>query len=405
MQLMDRLKRLSVLAVGLGSLAACNVYEGIAGQWGDPGNSSGMGGHGSNGWIRVSDLLSGAGACVNEGCSDPCWPTSVGSNHFTGQLGQAIRHSGAIKNYRRYGGAILAPNTCPFTTQNGGFQPSFEYNMIANPPGPKGIASGMYALAMTTDDTNGDGHISGAGTNFVPGSPPDPYPFDGSPTCENIFGGISAVQALLDPVWAPAWDPTPATTNSWLGRDDTVCLNPPKLGGVPSAPQYISLTTTLGGFLNANIMRQLPGASDGLFDSLPLEIKADLLNSVDTETDVQHTSFGDVVTFHVTGVRVYGATYSPRGISLTMQPGGQFQSKLLTGPGGRLLAAWMADRVQQFVNAGGKTWSQLRASITVNDSVVVPLSDLDGRNGGLALKLHDPSQGMVDVLRRVATLR
>lgn len=387
----QRIARFTVVGVGLAGLTACNMmgYDAIGGQFGDPLNNSRSWGKntGTSGWVTQLEPFFNA-LCVNTGCQQNCWPVPIGKAHLKGGVGTTGEpQGGAVLSMRGYGRFLAS---CPLRFGKASDYPGLGRALVASVPSDTSF--GGLALATETTDTNGDGVISAGGTN---GGAPF---FNHSPTCANPNLGISQVQYFAAPPFV--------TLAANIARDDMTCFKPALPAGVTkaaNATEHVSMATTLGGAGNSLVMQQAPGADHNVFSTLPIAVQADLLGSVDTETDVVRTEDGnETVKFRVTGVRLYGATYTPRGVTATMNSG-NFLGEVMSGPGGRLMAAWAADQLQRFLDAGGTTSDQLRASATINDSAVISLADM--KSGSMGRLFRDPDQNMVNDLRRMATSR
>jgi hypothetical protein len=399
----QRIARFAFIGVFMAAAVACNSYEIMGGNWADPESLDGFYGNSSNGWVRAGVGNQTSTAYVG---SPPCWYSSVGALQFQGKpLEKADMNT--VKNFRRYAGRTGA---CPFKNGIGGGLPTFDLPpKVVSTPGPSAMATGQIALSAYTTDTNGDGFVTGAGSYYVgtsicDGAGAATNEWCISETCVHPTTGWDI--KTLYWYYGPQNGISPSESSALFGEegglfgDETVCLYPDTL--YPAGPEAITGSTTQGRTGAGNIYRQTPGGTES-FEALPFELRADLLNSVDTETDVVRQENGsEVVTFNVTNFRVYGKSYSPRGLQVEMHQG-NLVIDWTRGPGGRLAAAWLADQLQRFVAAGGTDVRQLRASVTINDQVTVPLNSVG--SDLLGVTFATPDQRMVDRLRATATYR
>jgi hypothetical protein len=292
-----------------------------------------------------------------------------------------------------------------------------HYCQADSPTGSDGAP--VYELFATTRDTNGDGWVSGG--RGIPNAVSGSTAFVNSPTCNLTW--------LLVVWFAPAFGGYPELPPNAAGdlirwRDTTVCNYLDTQPGGPLAqtdnPYSSSVTEVPGVGSDPDLdvlaapggiaaFQQNPAGLDGLFALLPWERKLDLVNSINPETDFFYVNEGGkrvaAYRLHVTNVRVGNRSFTPVGVHFEIRRGANVTQDF-TRPGWRMLQAWMATQIEDFIARGGKTFSQLRWSVTFNDAVTITSQELPqlAHTAGMAFEAAAPTQQWVDDLRRNASL-
>ena len=131
-----------------------------------------------------------------------------------------------------------------------------------------------------------------------------------------------------------------------------------------------------------------------------------LFRSIDTQTDVRTILEGgrpvQATRVRVTGVRMGGRSYSPAGTYFELIGMGNIVVDMSTA-GWRLTQAWVAEQLETQLarRAGSMSFSDLRWSVTLNDTVTLSSEDLKHQSG-IAMQVANPTQGWVEDLRRNA---
>jgi hypothetical protein len=335
MNVVEKLLRLGTVGLGLTWLTSC---YGVSGSFGDdtvggPSNNPTK----SSGNRRQVDVSGNGWAVCLDAAGNPT--ACFGGAH--------VKSLSTLTGVKWDGGAASVGTVTTYnyiTARNGGFAGTgpcqgFDsafcgvYN-AANPSG------NLTHVGYTVSDTSGGGGVSAG--DFVCNI-----------TSHIAFGGVD------------------------LFTDTTNCVssaNPP--GGLSTGVQ----SGTAGGtwLLTANDPNN---NNNGRIGQLPLDLRIDLMNSIDTSKDVKVVTAPngqrqETVRFYLTNVRYGGASYKPTNAYFDVI---DFERHLMgKTPGLQLTAAWLANQME--ANLGRGT---ARGSITINDSVTISsdqLAQLMGAN-------------------------
>lgn len=240
------------------------------------------------------------------------------------------------------------------------FDPFFNGMAIAS--GPEGSA---HRLSMLTTDTNGDGYISGA---------PD---------------GIwmsSGVGLLAAGVPASAYF-----------LDETTFVDTNGLGGAG-----LSTGTTEYTGAGWSITNQDPTRPNSLFSELPFQVRAQIMNSVNTQSDVRRDESGvEWIKLHVNEVTLWGSVYVPNGLSLESGLDGRLHVLNPRDASLRMLASWVADQFELAINRGETSVS---GSVMIN-GLTFDSAQFEDALAGRALINLPIASTTVDALRDFASGR
>jgi hypothetical protein len=243
----------------------------------------------------------------------------------------------------------------PYPAPVGGFDPCLQIlGCVANLPSQR--------VAWSTADTSGDGWISGG--------------LGGSGGC-GITSGIGFLGAN-----APA---------SAYFQDQTACSNPETIFSTTRTEHQTS-----GGGIQA--VDQNPGGLQSRFRQMPMSVMQDIINSIDSSdirTEVRNGVRHEIVRATITNVRIGGASYRPVGVSIEIEDMNPQIAVRNDNPGVKLLAAWMANEMEQALNRGA---TKLRGSVTINGSATVSTDSIPSN-----VLYTGVSQAQVDRLREFAT--
>ena len=330
MNVWQRILRFSVLGGTLGMLTACS----LTGWWqygyfGYPADvkSSGWKRHvpgasaGATCWIVGSQCLSGSGAATYDGNA-----------------------SGAVKKVRTNDIYHNLGSQCPWDAS--------VCNGIM-------IASTEGKVRVITTDTSGDGYISAA---------PD-FPAIGGPI--NACGATAV---------ALAWYETTGNGMPFSGlwQDANSCPFGPEPSALGMSSALTDVTTAYGGG-GWGIVDQDPGGTNSWMMQLPLEVKQDLLNSIEA-SDITTQGMAQTVKVQITNVRMGGRSYRPVGVYLNLFNFQALKLDLSKEPGLKIMLAWMANQIEQGLDRGVKDF---RWGIELNGAATIT-SDMLPKNAVLA---------------------
>lgn len=232
--------------------------------------------------------------------------------------------------------------TLDYPGDHGGFDTGYRQQNIVEPREVQGSKKhpGNVKLTHETGDTNGDGWISGDDAEC------------GLASGIGFFGEIPA---------------------SAFFQDKSVCI-----GGPASVGQFTTGTTEGAGGAHVtfkeNEAEEKVYKTHSAFDKLPFSARVDLMNSVNSATDIRQENGKEVVTATVTAVRVGNQTYSPDGVKIDIVLGTGTSRVKQGSTGMQITAAWLADRLSEQQNA--PTVNQIDASVTINGGVTLTLADV-----------------------------
>lgn len=218
----------------------------------------------------------------------------------------------------------------------GNFDPGYGGLGIASQPGPEDVT-----LAVITQDTSGDGWVSGG------------------VTANAIARGITSGVAFFAPV-------TPASA-FFLDESEFYVDN------LSDFSTGMTEHAGLGGAFGVQMTDQNPGGPQGTWEMLPFDLKVQVMNSVNTQTDVHRDRVGhEIITVHLTQATLWGQSYQPSDVSLDIER--MHLTKIdNNNAGARMLAAWTADQFEAAV-ARGET--SVVGSATINGSVTLDTRQL-----------------------------
>lgn len=264
--------------------------------------------------------------------------------------------------------------TKKYTQDHGGWDPLTVAGIgIASPPSSDGLRKApefinlLDGITAETLDTNGDGTVSGA---------------------IGICGLTSAVAVGI-------WAQPPG-----IWRDVTTCTH----NLAPYTSAVTGGTGIYGLVLEKDSIRKgefnpyeafTQWGNNALTDRLPMRTVASLLNSVDTENDVRVENGVEILRLHLTGMNLWGQTYTPQNVSFDVQKMSLFTLDPYS-PGLRDLAGWMSTQVAEAVARGESQW---QGSFTFNGSAVVGTELMSAMKD---VRFHGPSQGLADMLAEFA---
>lgn len=221
------------------------------------------------------------------------------------------------------------------------------------------IASTQGEIAWNTSDTNGDGWVLG-----------------NVGTC-NLSSGIGYIGA------APA---------SAFFQDVTTCPNGGDADFSTSMSEY-----NMGGGFGVAVQDQDPGGVNA-YRNLPISVMQDIINSIDSSdvrTEIRDGVKHQIVRATITNVRIGGASYRPVGVAVEIEDMKPLIRVTKTNPGAKLLAAWMANQIEQGLNRGA---TKLHGTVTINGSATLSTDMIP------STVLHTGvSRANVDRLREFAT--
>jgi len=254
---------------------------------------------------------------------------------------------GAVKVIRAYRVTLAQAD-------HGGFDSGYAQVNLSE-PFEKGS---NLVLTHETTDTNHDGYISGK---------------------PNVACGMTNAIAFFG-----------AMPPSAFFQDNVTCIHP--VGNFSSGSTE---STGNGGHLNlVENDNQEEAYENSAFDQLPFNARVDLMNSVNTKSDIRSEGSSEIVKVSITGLRVGDQTYSPQNVTAEVVN----MTNVRVDPantGLKLAVGWVADRAAEQLKAGAKS---LDGSITINGAVTLTLNQLLGQNKSTGL-----NQSVVDALRAFAS--